>query len=614
MADNNILSATVDLKIDQSSIDKQLAQTSRKIESTLKKTDKTASNTVSDNINKRVQSIGKQLDRAGEKLSRILERGLKVGLGAGTSAIYAFLKSGSPEALRFADSLDKVKVAWARVGSVLATKIKIGGATGQEWLNRLVTKLENLDTTQIEKALGYFKAMAVTWASIKAIQLASGTIKLGTDVASLAGMIPGFGAASAGGAAAGGAAVSAFKFKNILKDTRGAVATTESSIKTGNITQVLSNSFKALVPFARLAARVVPVLGGALEAGQGYGEGRSAVNAIGLGASNIAGGALGLKIGAAIGTAIAPGIGTAIGGLIGSIAGALTGGGIFKYFSPSMMAQESQAGTVAEGQARSARMAGLYKSNTAVNDIFDRSSSALNKSTVYKDYIKEQRGGFVSGSLPEFKIKTTGVFGNVANKIAEFTALEKEMLTTWDNFTTEEKALRSTYKTQLDAVTAEKEGYLKEQLDMINTWKKAREDERQVKEKMKEFDSAVSDASLRYQNNVTEITKDPNQFKPFASSISMGGDIGSIGAIISQGLNEAKNKEAEKTNEAFQKMIETELAALDYQMELINIAADRKKFEEEKTRIEREDRMTIQAYVEQIVQTIRGPSTVTVGY
>jgi tetrahydromethanopterin S-methyltransferase subunit G len=147
MTDNTILEAQVKLTVDNSSINKSIADASKKLENGLKKTDGALSKQLSSQIGRDVGKLGREFEKATKALSRVFERGLKFGTAMGTGAILAFLKSGTPEALKFSDSLDKLKMAFGKVGQTLATKIKFRGATGQEWLDKLVTKIENLDTS-----------------------------------------------------------------------------------------------------------------------------------------------------------------------------------------------------------------------------------------------------------------------------------------------------------------------------------------------------------------------------------------------------------------------------------------------------------------------------------
>lgn len=58
-------------------------------------------------------------------------------------------------------------------------------------------------------------------------------------------------------------------------------------------------------------------------------------------------------------------------------------------------------------------------------------------------------------------------------------------------------------------------------------------------------------------------------------------------------------------------MIDTELASLQYQMDLVNITAEKNKFEKETKEQDREDRKTIKENLIEIRKAVGGSSTVT---
>lgn len=623
MAENNF-EASVGLKVDNASIDKAIKQVSTKLENGLSKADAKLSKQLSKQIDRDLNRLGKQLERSSEKASKVLEKGLKFGAGLAGSAIYAFLKNGSPAAERFAVSLENVKTAWGKVGQTLATKIKFGGLTGQEWVDRFANRLENLDTAQIEKALGYIKAMAALWVGFKTISIGiKGAEMIKTISSAISntlqklniGQVTNNVSPSSSSAAATAFGVSRFRMREYSP---------EKMLQQFAQAKIQGKSKEYL---DQLKANYIKESAGLRN--QNIVRGGSAIASLGYGAIRVANteGPIGGRISQGAGIAGAGILGTIIAGPIGGIiATSLAEGadllskGIAKAFEKSvdyfdkklvsnrgpLWKDDFKSSDELAQDARRAREK-LFEGQTN-NAIF-----ALRKSNVYRDYLNEQNGMFPSGQMPAFKLKTTNVVANVAEKINTLTMIEKDMLNTYETFTDMEKNTNVEFKNQLDAITAEKNFYIAEQNKQIATWKDAKEKEKSFNAAIKEVDRQVIDARTKYENTLTNINKDPNWNKPLQSSISMGGDISSLPAIISQSLNDQKNAQSEKLSEDFQKLIDTDLAQLQYQMDLFNLAAEEKKFREDTIKQDREDRKDIKTYVKEMRDAVApGASTVTV--
>lgn len=659
MAENNF-EASVGLKVDTASIDKAIKQVSTKLETGFAKADGKLSQKLSKQIDRDLNRLGKQLERSSEAASRILERGLKVGLGLGTSAVYAFLKNGSPAAERFAVSLSNIKTAWGKVGQTLATKIKFGGATGQEWADRFADRLEKLDTSQIEKALGYIKTMATLWVGFKAIsigikggEMIGSITKLISDVKakfsqpkSVSDVLP-QNSNTIGNAAAGSALLlsrvnkrifdkwsqvkalpmndnvksmydqakannsdtlrvgsTRFPMDKVSKVFGDAPMTTWDRMISSKVGSALSNQPKWL-------DKLSPYRTGFVNRGlSGVEIGASAANNL----NNIANGG---SISQGIGKTGAVVLGTLIGGPIGgAIASGIAEGvdlltkGIAKAFEKSVdyydKKLESNRGALWNSSAKQSEDDMAQAARKVREKLFEGQTNnaifALRKSSVYSNYLNEQNAQYPSGQMPAFKLKTTNVVANVAEKINTLSMIEKNMLDTYETFTDMEKTTNTEFKAQLDAISAEKNFYIGEQNKQISIWKDAKEKQKAFNESIKEFDRQVIDARTKYENTLTDINKDPNAYKSLQSSISMGGDISSIPAIISQGLNDQKNKQSETINENFQKMIDTELALLEYQMELVNIAADEQKAREEKAKADKEANKATAEYQKEMLE------------
>ena len=675
MAENlgAVAEANVVLKIDDSSINKQISDTNKKLEATLAKTNAKAAATLTKQLDRDISRLGKQLERTGEKTSKFLEKGLKVGVGVGTSALYAFLKNGTPAAERFGVSLENLKTAWGRVGQTLATKIKFGGATGQELLDKLVTKIENLDTTQIEKIVGYFKAAAAAWATIKLAQGANVLFQFGSNISKIAESLKGLNNVNRKqplenlpltsqnlGNTALNAAVTASIVKGIPIKVRAKLDEIKSRMKTSNALGLTPEQLVSSIPANWRSERSKFDLDGfnaaqkkrdeeALknkrtpfynyEALKSMREGsiNRGLGAVMIGTSVAANAAsvisgsksdLGINTTQAIGKTGAVVLGTLIAGPIGgAIAAAaaeaadVISKGIAKAFEKSVdyyhKKLEANRGLLWNSNKSILPSDDVAQANRKMREkLFDSQINtavfALRKSSVYSDYLKDQNAQYPSGSMPAFKLKTTNIVTNTADKINTLTMIEKQMLDIYETFTDEEKVRNTEFKDKLDAISEQKNFYIGEQNKQISIWKDAKEKERKFNEQLKEFDRSAVDARTAYENTLNDINKNKDWNKPFQSSISMGGDIASIPAIISASLNESKNKQSEKINEDFQKIIDTQLAALQYQMDMFNLTAEEKKFREETTKQDREDRKTIKENVTEIKTYIKGgPTTVT---
>lgn len=512
--DNTVLDAKVKISIDNSTIDKSISNASKKLEAGLAKADVKLSKQLTKQIDRDINRLGKSLERSSEKASKVLEKGLKIGLGAGASALYAFLKSGTPEALRFSVALDKVKVAWMKVGQTLATKINFRGKNLTEWVEVIADKIANLDTSQIEKMVGYFKLMAAAWATIKIAQGLNILYQFGSNIMSAAQAIKGLSALQAGqtglsalqqagfATAAGGAGVLTGS-KLTSYNASKAIWTGKDSSSNGFLrgyaggeTQLskgfdLNKSFNLINQGVgsrlnkiylgamsnlgvRAAGRAVPGIGAILGMRADSKAGTPAYESAGKTLTGFGGAALGLKIGAAIGTAIAPGLGTAIGGLIGSIAGYITGTAAWKAVFPQALdvgqnltpyeRMQRDAGLQVDAEKRQQLLnrnirvggpEGLLSQGKMLENLFGRNINAGKTSAdLFKGYQQESRS-FVGGAIPVNIEKDYVKYIN--RSIKEHEGNLKLMSETWNELSDLEKAGNTTLKEQMSSIEGELE-------------------------------------------------------------------------------------------------------------------------------------------------------------
>lgn len=666
MADTNILQATVELKIDSTSVDKQIKITSDKLSKSLKDIDKKASTNTNNAVNAKIKDIGRQLDRAGEKLGRVLERGLKIGLGAGTSAIYAFLKSGTPEALRFAQSLDRIKAAWSKVGSTLATKIKIGGSTGQEWIDKLVEKLENLDTAQIEKALNYFKAMAAVWATIKTAQFLGGLAQFANNINQLKNslasssigssiknavsnisnkippVLPGRTSiseigtlAAAGTAGAAGAssivarrvgrgymraleAGTGDRYLEQLRAQKTAIKTLYNAEKGGRAISSTLGGLARNIPFVGSIGAEVGFQG--LQnyiSGEdisknmfGYGKG----TAIEAGAFKGGGAALG----AAIGTAIAPGIGTMIGGAIG-------------YLSTSTIWESLLDVKAIETDSKEVgiRKAKELEQNIKALNLFRSLSSDRKMTEDLMKGFKIDTRRFIGGELPEDLSREYVKYIDRYIKINEknLKLLEEEynllddagqkfdtvlkpqidsLNSTLDNLYNIQDNLLLDLKKRFEKVI----DYLEEDIGIEEAPEMSKIEFRKALEKI---DQQMADNILAYDMYAQKVLDE--QPKALRTSISMGGDIASIPALISQSISDIQNTEQQAQLEELQKANDLEEKAGEMMEKQFELEQERDRLQKEQDERMLKILTPISKTLQRIETNLIGSSTVNfIGY
>lgn len=660
MADSTILDAQVKLTIDTTSIDKSIKQATGKLEAGLSKADAKLSKQLTKQLDKDIGRIGKQFEKGADKLSKGLEKGLKFGLGTATTALFAFLKSGTPEALRFSMALDKVKVAWAKVGQTLATKINFKGKNLTEWVEVIADKIANLDTKQIEKIVGYFKIMAATWATIKIGQGVNTLGQFGGTIANVASSLMRMRGVSntgsnigAGATALGGTAAAAglWKMFSIKSRTPGPNFSMVGGKSYDPLLGLLSGKEvnQHLAPAGMPKDSFFKSFGKIVSAGQGMGlqgllrrvtlipdilsttfksiekfrggDIGGGIGEIGMGAGRVgttlAAGWAGTKAGGALGSFFGP-VGTAVGALVGGITATTASffgfeailkkwkgpiGEAFEGFFSKSQAIELTPEVQKQLDEAATKRAMLTKRNAQLGEL-GNITPALRKSEVYRGWVEEQKGMFPGGEMPAFKLKTTNIVQNTIDKIGELTKEEEKLSKIWESFTDEERAFDTTIKPILDKVTAEKNYWLGEQNKQVAIWRNQKDKEKKHNETLLQFDRDAIEARTKYENTLTDINKNKDFNKPLQTSISMGGDISSIPSIISQSLNEQKNAQSEKLSEDFQKIIDTNLASLQYQMDLFNLAAEEKKYREETLKQDRDDRKDIKTYVKEMKDAI----------
>lgn len=657
---DTILDASVKISIDSNSIDKSIKDASKKLEAGLQKADAKLSKQLTKQIDRDLGRIGRSFERGADKLSKVLEKGLKFGLGAGTAAIYAFLKSGTPEALKFSNSLDKVKVAWARVGGILATKIKFGGATGQEWIDRLVNKLENLDLSQIEKAVDYFKLMAGLAIGFKAISIGFKAAELGSTIASaITSAIAKAGIGSTIGNTA--ANVASNLGGGILAGTGAGVASTATIAKVfgKDFSKAISDAKPAKMiasngtPFSyfdKMKAQAISVKsevfgGKAFEAGKSFGKFQGMTKTAGLIAGDVlsrTSNMLGIA-GGVIETFKSAGMvdkgnfkgafQNQFSGSIGPL-GALTGA---QKYSEKYSERFGATGKYAGGFYGQI-IGGLGGSNSnfieqltdrAINYLFPRNNgNSINWGNVIEQTRRDKRNDIensflqnssnivkpYSNKLESFDKFKMGIVGGESSSnlsrgfgysLKNMRANLEQQLASIENELNNdiELELRDTLKAQIDKTKALLQNVLERENVIVEQYIKEQDKVKSVQKSLEAFDKNVADAQMNYDMYAQKSMEETP--KALRGSISMGGDISSLPSIISQSLQEAKNSEAEKQLELMQKGIDLEEAYGKMMEDIWNNDQARAKYLEE----ERENFKQSQKTREQLLEEAKKSSS-----
>ena len=658
MADNTILDAKVKISIDNSTIDKQISNTSKKVEAALAKANAKASTTLTKQIDKGIGKVGRDIEKGADKLSKVLEKGLKFGLATGTTAIYAFLKSGTPEAQKFASSLDRVKIAWAKVGQTLATKINFRGKNLTEWVDVLADKLSNLDISQIKKIVDYFKIAAATWAGIKLFQ---GVAALAGFANNLQGIYKGFKGLSAlgdgsqagtslggaGNAAIAGSAfgISRVRIKNYSpeKDLDGYFKAKDAGklAEWGEVREARAEKL-------RIARRNQNLVRGASAiAGTAYGASSmlNTYNDNSLSNSEkefkLTGTAAGTAIGAL--ASIWGPIGTALGYAIGEGANTL-----WKNIFDAFYDVNNPAGAaISKASGKSASQNGLGETEVAYRanlrrlargekaikdeDMFSSNQYKMGMSEPMRQLERQYIGKPVplSERMKLMPSVPTNV-GLMEERIKKLksTVPEGEDITQYSTIFAEVQALETLIDTQKKFAAdtmALSEQIAETKKDIAEKYKEnmqkisdnIQESKDNLKQNLEDFDfNAASRQTARAEAADYKAFQEGN--KPLSTSISMGGDIGSIGSIISQGLNDANNAKAQADADNRQKQIDVAIEAKD---ELIATRAEAKErdrmIEENRKKIDELEKEKLQVDKDQLKElktlnrTVGGPSTVT---
>jgi hypothetical protein len=593
MAENNLMTASVSLEIDPAKAMASADRAAKQLQTKLNQNNAKLSAQLTNKVIADTDRLFKAANMASTKLSGALGRGVMGGIGLGTSSVFSFLKTGTPDALRFRDSLDRVRTSWARVGGILATKIRFGDRTASQWVETLVSKLERLDTSQIEKAVGYFKVMAGIWASFKGLSILAST---GSMVTELTKAVRGMqaastgstvaGAALAGGTAAVGTGVVAATSINDrlvlnamykLSKAKPGAEGMEAAFK------ALGASIRSSTPggakmssktVAELIFRSMDSIGGTsmsmrskvLNAGKygakalgpialgydAYGEyrERGAKSAVGLTAANVGGTMLGGKIGAAIGTAIAPGVGTAIGALVGSIGGYISASAGWKSFMRYTSGAD-QAQSVGEGAAASAR-ARQY----AVEGAFLGQAPDLNRRTAsfFRDQGLESGAYSQSNPYRTFQQRQFGV-RRASGLLSENTGALAGLRKQYDELDPG-NALRTTLNEQIKIVegyNTQLRDYIQANIQSIDSATEANKD---FARSMAKFDRDVSRAiegnRRAERDDKQEIKKATAAKKPEKGTLSSGG-VEDLPSIIAQAVNEQANNQETLLKEQVEK-------------------------------------------------------------
>lgn len=170
------MTARIDLTVSDAETKRSMDKASRTVKQSLDRIESQASQQVQSQLAQRTQKIANSLKTATQQISGILKTGLTVGVGAGTSAITAFLRSNTAEALRFKSRLADVQTALGGVGQKLAYNVKFGGKSMYEWAEKLTHFLNNLSTDQLQKAADIVKNIAITLAGLKAFSMGAGLV------------------------------------------------------------------------------------------------------------------------------------------------------------------------------------------------------------------------------------------------------------------------------------------------------------------------------------------------------------------------------------------------------------------------------------------------------
>lgn len=724
--DNTLMKATVALEIDPSKAIQSADRAAKQLQAKLTQNSRSVSSAMQSSLTASTTKLVSVVDRGAQKVGETLKRAFQVASGSAASSIYLFMKKGTPEALKFANSIDRIKDAWAGVGQKLATKIKFNGKSLTDWIPTLESKLNALDTSKLEQILGYAKAIGVAFATIKVAQLLKFAFDFSKAAKEFGGAIRGLGQAklpTMGTPGQAGQALPAAGFGGAAAALAGGLLSRPAVVKEDNPIAAALNKVAAIgsredTPAKRRMGNAVredrrenainrlygsrmgvgymgdqgkrPGLYGKLyedelsgifekdvddplaaqkafdrvKAQQGldklgqdvwakkfktevamrksggtysgpampgnkytqWKEARGAewpgvkqemgknLNSWGSGAvvasqaafsaaklsnggsgeewasetAKVAGTVLGTALAGPTGGAIAMALGE-IGERIGSSLGEWSAEGGQATIDARVKANRGPMWQDLEEARRKADEEKSRKQREQEDRFLEASSKSMGRSRNISEAFRDVGNQYAGGRAPSAKLNLFAQAGSAPGMIKEFDQQLKDLESTFEGESN--SAIKETLQRQIEAVKQQREDMIGIVNSIVTNYREEERAKREFNEKLSDFDEKTADAQKEYKravvnagtgykNNVADINRD-DPFTSEQTSLSMGQDIQSIPAIISQGLNDAKNAQAEKTNEAFQRLIDTDLAALDYQMELVNLAADKKKFDED---------------------------------
>ena len=271
MSENTVIGATLELTVDPAKTKQAIDGAAKTVKTRLQELERgtgaAAGNAAGQSIAKSVEQASGKIKEATGQISEILAKGLKLGLGAGGTAIAAFLKSNTAEALTFKSRLSELQTALGGVGQKLAFNVKFGGKSMYEWAEKLTQYLNRLDTSQLQKAADIVTKIAVAYGLIKSVSIGAGAVKAVSGLAGLAG-------AGAAGQVAGAAGAAGVAGAGV-----GAAAVGASALFGGAATWGSVNAFRkaGILHGIRMANGISPMMSGAVA---GYGLASKAGTAI----------------------------------------------------------------------------------------------------------------------------------------------------------------------------------------------------------------------------------------------------------------------------------------------------------------------------------------------
>lgn len=653
MADNNILTAKVELQIDSSKATQQAEKAAQKLQAQLEKNQQKTVTALNKSIESSTKRVVEKSLQTAEKIAPLLQRAFTVGTGLGASSIYAFLKSGSVESLKFSNSLDRVKVAWSKVGEKLATKIKFGDKTGAEWLEVLVDKLENIDTAQIEKVVGYIKAIGISMLAIRSLQIAKPVVEMGvalTKILSDSNKLSsvgnlGQGNSGSSGLIAGAIAGSALAGSSLSRRRSFSISSTPGPDEEAGMAEMLRrediakakyfgapvvgrystpNMASSSINLKEMQASLSRLKGNAKNP-YSYGVVAGSVASAGYSiandnsASNVRSNSL--KLTATV-------LGTALAGPIGGVITAALAEGadlLSKALIPLSERGTFKSG-VGEEEAYRARLVELSKgknynqSRKDVENMFIKGSSiALPNINEMQSAFGKVQAGF-GGNAPLSAIKGFQIPMEGARE-ALHTILDN-LTKTFDN-TDLLSPLRATLKGQIDKVNTTISDIDNNLNDIVSAYRREKEYRQQVAKEQEEFAKALKEFDKNAEESLIDYTLSERKIlgedpKALRTSVSTGGALTSVSDTIAQTLNEQDNLRREKENEQTLKMGQISDMTNDWNKQWNKREEERKKFEEdrakkEEERIKREedDRKTIRQWLEEIKNYVTGGSSTT---